>query len=143
MIDKCGSASTGHVMIAWSPPVITSKKEYAVYVTDSASSGHGRDTRRAGHRKCEDAGFLSCKCCPEDVINGIGKGRMWYGVNPKDKRPVYYRWSHSGGCKYTLTDMKANCDGKDGLCCSKNCKYPLKYYERLQGIIMARPLWVK
>ncbi len=143
MIEKCKSASTGHVMIAWSPPVRTSKEEFSICVVDSASSGHGKDTRRAGHRKCKDSGFLSCRCCPEDIITGIGKGKMWYGVNREDNRPVYYRWRNSDGCKYTLTGMKTDCDGNDGFCCTRNCKYPRKYYERLQGIIMARPLLVK
>lgn len=129
MIEKCGSASTGHVMIAWSPPVHAAKDEYSIYVTDSASSGHGRDTRRGQDNVAGS--------------NGIGKGRMWFGVNPKDNRPVSYRWSRSGGCKYTLEDMKTDCNGNDGLCCTKNCKYKRTYYERLQGIIMARPLLLK
>ncbi len=129
MIDKCGSASTGHVMIAWSPPVRASKEEFSIYVADSASSGHGKDTRRGQDNVAGNT--------------GIGKGKMWYGVNPKDNRPVYYRWHHSDGCKYTLTNMKTNCNGNDGLCCTKKCKYPNKYYERLQGIIMARPCLLK
>lgn len=128
IVDKCKSASTGHVMTAWSYPV-RSGKEFSLYVVDSSSSGHGNDTRRTTH---------------DDVygVNGIGKGRMWYGVDQKDQRPVYYRWSSSNGCQYTLTDTKTNCSGKDkDLCCTgKNCDYPRAHYERLQGIIMARPV---
>lgn len=128
IIEKCKSASTGHVMTAWSYPV-RSGKEFSIYVIDSSGSGHCKDTRRTTY---------------DDVsgTNGIGKGRMYYGVDQKDQRPVYYRWSSSISCQYTLTDMKSNCDGKDkDLCCTgKNCDYPRKYYERLQGIIIARPI---
>lgn len=131
MILNCKHSSTGHVMTAWSYPV-KSDNEYWIYVIDSSGSGHAKDTRRT---KFDDV----------TAESGIGKGKMWYGVNSDDKRPVYYRWSFAGGCKYTLRDMTTNCKGKDDdLCCKKEkgktCDYPSEYFERLQGIIMARPI---
>ncbi|PKN04751.1 MAG: hypothetical protein CVU74_05315, partial [Deltaproteobacteria bacterium HGW-Deltaproteobacteria-9] len=106
MIDKCKHSSTGHVMTAWSYPV-KSGDEYWIYVIDSSGSGHAKDTRRT-------------KFDNVNAESGIGKGKMWYGVNSKDKRPVYYRWSSAGGCQYTLRDMSTNCKGKDeDLCCKK------------------------
>lgn len=172
MIDLCGHASTGHVMVAWSFPVPSSvnDNEFWISIIDSSGSGHGKDTRRSTYDGVND----------ED---GIGKGKMWYGYNSKTTpqgvnyhRPIYYRWSKVDGCKYTLHSMSTNCE-KD--CCGekhKNCisqcestcehfKYVLgpayagcmltceaesdceqfcitdgEYYQRLQGIIMARPI---
>lgn len=131
MIQNCGHSSTGHVMTAWSYPV-KSGDEYWIYVIDSSASGHANDTRRTTFDN------VTAK-------NGIGKGKMWYGINHEDKRPVYYRWGSAGGCQYILRDMSTNCKGKDeDLCCvkekGKTCNYPSAYFERLQGIIMARPL---
>jgi hypothetical protein len=83
MIDHCKHASTGHVMTAWSYPV-KSGDEYSIYVIDSSGSGHAGDTRRT---KFDDV----------TAESGIGKGKMWYGINSQDKRPVYYRWSSSTG----------------------------------------------
>jgi len=128
MIRKCKSADTGHIMIAWSYPV-HSGREYSLYVVDSSRSGHGDDTRKSLYDIVPDAG-------------GIGMGMMWYGVDQKELRPVYYRWSSSKGCRYTLRDTKTNCDGqeKDLCCVGRDCDYPQSYYRRLEGIIMARPV---
>lgn len=128
MIRKCKSANTGHVMIAWSYPVF-SGREYSLYVVDSSGSGHGDDTRKSLYDVVPGTG-------------GIGMGMMWYGVNQKERRPVYYRWSSSKGCRYTLRDTKTNCDGqeKDLCCVGRDCDHPQSYYQRLEGIIMARPM---
>jgi len=134
MIDTCGHASTGHVMVAWSFPVksTANENEFWIQIIDSSGSGHSKDTRRTTYDGVND-------------ITGIGKGKMWYGYNSKTTlagknyhRPIYYRWSKVHGCKYTLTSMITNCDGTH-LCPCKNCSYKAKYYQRLQGIIMARP----
>jgi hypothetical protein len=133
MIKKnCEHISTGHVMVAWSFPVISdcADNERWIYVIDSSGSGHAKDTRRTTYDDVNDE-------------TGIGKGKMWYGINEDDKRPIYYRWSKSkceGGCKYTLYSMSTNCDGEHYCPCS-GCTYKPEYYERLQGIILARPVF--
>ena len=135
-IDKCGHASTGHVMVAWSFPVksTVNNNEFWIQIIDSSGSGHGKDTRRTTYDGVNDS-------------SGIGKGKMWFGYNSKTTpagdsyhRPIYYRWSKVDGCKYTLTSMTANCDGKH-LCPCDGCSYKAVYYQRLQGIIMARPIF--
>jgi len=128
MIRNCKRADTGHIMVAWDYPV-RSGKEYSLYVVDSSGSGHSDDTRKSSY----------------DIVpntSGIGKGMMWYGVNQREGRPVYYRWSSSRGCRYTLSDMKTNCDGeeKDLCCVGRDCDRPHSYYQRLEGIIMVRPV---
>ncbi|HII05890.1 MAG TPA: hypothetical protein HA349_00815 [Methanotrichaceae archaeon] len=148
MINKwCGIASTGHVMVAWSFPVnsTTNKNEFWIYVIDSSNRGHCKDSRKAKYDNV-------------DEINksGIGKGEMWFGYEPSTHQPIYYRWSSSTGCDYTLHNSKTICtaerccDGKkcsddnrkDKACVSKEkCITEGVYYERLEGIIMARPIW--
>jgi hypothetical protein len=135
VIKKCGHSSTGHVMTAWSLPA-KAEGGYLIEVADSASSGHGRDTRRTGAAKCRHSGFLGCKCCAKDAVNGIGRGRMWFGTD-KDGAAVSYRWSGTKGCKYTLESLETNCDG-DGFCSSDDGRQAA-YYRRLEGVLMARP----
>ena len=127
-IEKHGSASTGHVMVAWSFPVHSScaDNEYWIYVIDSSNSGHAKDTRRTEYDNVNDE-------------KGIGKGQMWFGIETKNDKegnkyedPIFYRWSKSKcrkGCKYTLVTDETNC--------TKN----RERYERLEGIIMARPIY--
>lgn len=157
---ECKHISTGHVMVAWSFPVISdcTDNERWIYVIDSSGSGHAKDTRRTTYDDVNDE-------------TGIGKGKMWYGINQDDKRPIYYRWSKSKcqkGCKYTLHSMSTNCtvprccNGKKCLKCidfggtfycdgenyfdcfdcdADKCIHNGKYFERLQGIILARPIF--
>lgn len=135
-ISRCGKASTGHVMVAWSFPVqsTVNDNEFWIQIIDSSSSGHGSDTRRSTYDGISAA-------------DGIGKGKMWYGYNSRTaadgtsyNRPIYYRWSKVHGCKYTLVEMTTNCAG-DHYCQCDGCSYKPEYYQRLQGIIMARPIF--
>ncbi len=75
---KKEKGTTGHVMIIQSKPVQQSNGEYIVWVIDSANSGHGSDTRTG---------------------SGVGKGKMWFGVD-SNGCPVFYRWSRSDGEKH-------------------------------------------
>ncbi len=145
MIDLCGHASTGHVMVAWSFPVksTVNDNEFWIKIIDSSGTGHGKDTRRTTYDGVDDE-------------SGIGKGKMWYGYNAGETsegvvyhRPIYYRWSMVDGCKYTLHNMSTNCthprccNGKKCSDCDKNkCIVDGSYFERLQGIIIARPIFV-
>jgi len=137
---ECASVSTGHVMLAWSFPVISTVNtdEFWIYIIDSSGSGHGKDTRKTDYDNVNDE-------------EGIGKGKMWYGFNTKTTtdgkeyhRPIYYRWSAYDGCKYTLHSMTSNCGYETGdvYYCPGDPYSSLnhKYFERLQGIIMARPV---
>ena len=99
--------STGHVMMAWSLPVKSTKNrdEYVLYVVDSANSGHARDTRSTAyignvhdHCKKDKHGVRHC---------GIGKGKMWFGVNRKGKA-IYYRWKSYKGDKITSKGCDKN-----------------------------------
>ena len=131
IIGECGKASTGHVMVAWSVPDDEPEieDEFSIYVIDSSGSGHGEDTRKTDFDNVYD----------ED---GIGKGKMWFGYNYRD-RPIYYRWSEYNGCKYTLDFMDSNCgnESHDTNYCPGEGDHNHKYFERLEGIIMARPIF--
>ncbi|MEW5763676.1 MAG: hypothetical protein ACOYXN_09555 [Acidobacteriota bacterium] len=129
---SCGSQSTGHVMLAWTFPVASTvnQDEFWIYVIDSAESGHGKDTRRSSY---------------DDVSasDGVGKGKMWYGYD-STRRPVAYRWASASGCAYTLTTGRSTCgyDSGDTDYCkdSDNSDLRHEYYERLEGILLARPI---
>jgi hypothetical protein len=71
--------NTGHVMFIYSVPEASTVNpgEFWVWVSDSTASHHGDDPRQASG-------------------NGVGKGRMWFGVDAHGL-PVYYRWSSVDG----------------------------------------------
>ncbi|MFH0815336.1 MAG: hypothetical protein V1934_00760 [Methanobacteriota archaeon] len=71
--------NTGHVMFVYSTPEpsTVNDNEYWVWVSDSTASYHGDDPRK-------------------DIGDGVGKGKMWFGVD-HDGRPVYFRWSSVDG----------------------------------------------
>lgn len=149
-ISIFGKASTGHVMVAWSfaVPSTVNEGEYWILITDSSGSGHHKDTRRTTYDSVPST-------------TGIGKGKMWFGVNA-DKRPVSYRWSSVDGCNYTLRGDACDCHtrchceghGCDGGDTSRSpcddgtrdldedcvCAPNSQHYERLEGIILARPI---
>ena len=118
-------------MVAWSFPDDESENEdeFSIYVIDSSGSGHDDDTRKTDRDNVFDE-------------EGIGKGKMWFG-NKDRNRPVYYRWSEYNGCKYTLHEMTSNCgyESHDTNYCLGWGDHNHKYFERLQGIIMARPIF--
>lgn len=76
---KDRKGTTGHVMIITSTPVKEKNGEYMVWVIDSANSGHGSDTRTS---------------------SGVGKGKMWFGVDHIG-HPIYYRWSKPNGDRHS------------------------------------------
>ena len=116
------SASTGHVMVAWSPayPVDGGKKAL-VLITDCAMSGHHNDTRTI---LVKEELFWGISTTHEKNISGIGKGWMWFGISTLgDRRPYKYQWKSSTAHYYNLSSLESS-----------------EKYGRLKGIIMARPI---
>ncbi len=117
-IDADKSASTGHVMVAWSDAIQAGDNKIKIKITDCSGSGHYNDTRPV------DENNYPSYYHPVNS-SGIGSGWMWYGISTLgDRRPYKYQWSSSTGKEYTLRSLKPN-DSK---------------YGRLEGIIMARPI---
>lgn len=115
--------NTGHVMMAWSfPKEINDKDEFSIYVIDSSSSKHGNDTRNTIRDNV-------------DSETGIGKGKMWFKFN-SNHRPIGYRWKSSGGCIYLRT-----IDDPSSTCNTVIEDTNVSKYRRLDGIIMARPIY--
>lgn len=101
-------ASTGHVMIAWSQPIIIGS-EATIRILDCASSGHYYDTRDSANTASVDG-------------SGIGVGWMRYGLSTNGRnRPYKYHWK-LGGHWYGLWTGSYD------------------YYNRLEGILIARPI---
>ncbi|MFH1620650.1 MAG: DUF333 domain-containing protein [Patescibacteria group bacterium] len=114
--------STGHVMFIDSDPLkytVEGTDQYWVYVIDSANDGHADDTRDSGDYKSYD-------CKHEDKPCGIGRGKIWFGVNENDE-PIYYRWDSSKTEK-----------GKYCICGDEDCNDDNK--NSLEGIIIGRPV---
>jgi len=112
------TASTGHVMIAWSKAVRESENKVKILITDCSASGHYKDTRPVDN-----------KDYPSDYhplnSSGIGSGWMWFGISTiGDRRPYKYQWRSSTGKEYTLYSLNPE-DTTHG---------------RIHGIILARPI---
>ena len=109
------SGSTGHVMIAWSVAYNSTgsnanNNDVDIKILDSSSSGHYWDTRNEPHAASVDG-------------TGIGVGWMRYGHSSSaSNRPYKYKWKLSSNNYYNLWDGVYN------------------KYERLEGIIFARPI---
>jgi hypothetical protein len=87
--------NTGHVVFIHShpEPSMVNDGEYWVWVSDSTASHHGEDPR-------------------ETTGNGVGRGKMWFGVD-HDGRPIYFRWSSVDGERlyYPISIARATEEG--------------------------------
>lgn len=114
--------STGHVMFIDSHPVkstVHGTDQYWVHIIDSANDGHDDDTRDSGDYKSYD-------CKHKDKPCGIGRGKIWFGVND-DEEPIYYRW-----------DSPKTEKGKYCICGDDDCDDDNK--NSLQGLTIGRPV---
>lgn len=105
--------STGHVMTVWSTPlkVDGTDYEYDLKIMDSTSSPHGSDSREYSSSSADGS--------------GIGYGWMRFKVSTHaSKRPYQYKWKPSSDNYYTLYSSSGTTDN----------------YNRIQGIIFARPI---
>jgi len=69
--------NTGHIVFVDAAPVREDDGQFKVAVLDSTASAHGSDTRKDG-------------------ATGIGRGTMWFSVDPEG-RPTGYRWRSKNG----------------------------------------------
>ena len=115
------SASTGHVMVAWSKAYNTDDNKVMIKITDCAMSGHHDDTRTI---LVKEELFWFISTTHEENISGIGTGWMWFGISTLgDRRPYKYQWRSESAHYYNLQSLESD-----------------DYFGRLKGIIMARPI---
>lgn len=108
------NGTTGHMMIAWEIGALDEYNNSVVRVFDSTESPHteAEDTRAQNN--------------PPNAIDqsGIGSGLMEFKASTNGKyRPYQYKWSTTSSDWYGLYDTAVN------------------NYERLEGIILARPIF--
>lgn len=117
------NSTTGHMMIAWDIKKSDKKNQYIIQVLDAAASGH---------TKSEDTRYVNSVPVAEKrkgKNSGIGFGKMIFKVgNNERKRPYAYKWSLASKSWYNLV--------KGDKIYEKNGKR----YDRLKGIVFARPI---
>ncbi|MFA9391189.1 MAG: hypothetical protein ACERKD_15375 [Prolixibacteraceae bacterium] len=120
--------TTGHVMIAWEIASVNSLNEVNIQVMDATSSGHTSaiDTRSSWkHPVAEKIKGSNGEC----HNSGIGFGKMTYKIsNNEHRRPYAYTWSLKNS-KSKWYNLYTGDDISEG-----------SNYDRLEGIIFARPL---
>ncbi len=96
-IHDVEGATTGHVMIICSYPVISnySPADYCLLINDAANSGHFEDTRNNEGIYTEDYSYMAYLHFDNGEIkySGVGIGNMWFHFGDNS----YYRWSSADG----------------------------------------------
>ncbi len=73
----------GHVMVVMDKPIANKTGSFDIRVTDSAPSGHSKDTRPSR-------------------TSGIGVGNLLLKVNPKTNQPYAYAWKEGARWRYNV-----------------------------------------
>ncbi|OGT41163.1 MAG: hypothetical protein A3F42_00780 [Gammaproteobacteria bacterium RIFCSPHIGHO2_12_FULL_37_34] len=82
--NRSGDASNGHIMVVMDKPILNKNtNSYYLRVTDSAPSGHSKDTRPSH-------------------TSGIGIGTLMLKAHPKTYQPYAYAWKIGARWKYNV-----------------------------------------
>lgn len=121
--QETNNSSTGHVMIAWEIKDVNSDNVVEIQVMDATSSAH---------TKTSDTRTMNSPPVAEELDgkkSGIGFGKMKYLISTSGhRRPYAYKWSLNSRYWYNLVEG-------DNISVSVN-----KKYDRIKGIIFARPI---